>query len=250
MTADGAPAATSPYPPDYARYLVGRLYLSAGPVRCSPTHIDVTVAILKALERDLALQGCRLRMWCTSEMASYVSVVFKNSKVSYSVSLTALIYLLRLRHALRTGAAPSLLRLQLEAGDRMPTCVPVLFITSLVLANKFLHDRHVSNVTWSTHAGLPTAGINRGEMACLEALDYRLAVEQATFEKWIAALFSPVNLQNYFFGASSHTKTASNYVARQAQIARQDYGDSVVPSGQTISNRIQYRPHGLSYATV
>lgn len=207
--------------------------------------VDVTVTVLKAVERDLALRGCRLRMWGTNEMASYISVVFKNSKVSYSVSLTALIYLLRLRRALCTGAAPSLLRLHLEASDQMLTCVPVLFITSLLLANKFLHDRHISNVTWSTHAGLSTAEINRGERAFLEALDHRLAVKQVAFEKWIATLFNPVNLQTYFFRVSRWDKTASDVVTCQAQVARQEYNDSVVPSNQT-----HCRLRGVSYAAV
>lgn len=247
MTADGSPAVSLSYPLDYARYLVGKVLPRHRPA-ILPRNVDVTVTILKALERDLALQGCRLRMWCANEMASYISIVFKSSKVSYSVSLTALIYLLRLRHALRVGTASSLVQLQLGVGGRLATCVPALFITSLVLANKFLHDRHISNVTWSTHAGLPTAEINRGEMAFLEALGHRLAVEQTAFEKWIAALFNPVNLQNYFFGASHHGKV-TNIITHQTPVARQDYGDSVVPSNQPV-NKTQYRPHGLSYAAI
>lgn len=146
------------------------------------------------------------------------------------------------------GTASSLLQLQLGADGRMSTCVPALFITSLVLANKFLHDRHISNVTWSTHAGLPTAEINRGEMAFLEALGHRLVVEQIAFEKWIAALFNPINLQNYFFRASHHGK-ATNIITHQKQVARQDCGDSVVPNDQPVT-KTQYRPHGLSYAAI
>jgi hypothetical protein len=138
----------------------------------------------------MAKMGMITVPWPELDLSHFVATVFRHSKVSYSVLLTGLLYLLRFRHAFST-----------PQGCVHPVCaintVVIVFVTSLVLSNKFLHDRHVSNATWAAHTGIPAIEINRGEIFFLNVINHQLNVEQAAFHKWMSILFHPAKLNPY-----------------------------------------------------
>jgi len=129
--------------------------------------------------------------WSDIELVSYITIVFRNSRVSYSVLLTALLYLLRLRQGLKTMDTTRL--------DPKANSLPLTLVTSLVLANKFLQDRHPCNAAWSIQTGISPQDICRGEMFFLEVIEHRLVVEPSAFQKWISLLFHPANLINHAY---------------------------------------------------
>jgi hypothetical protein len=147
--------------------------------------------MLKNIQQDLAKLGLIAIPWSEHNLVNFVSSVFRHSKVSYSVLLTALLYLLRFRHSF----------------SRRPACATstpfssntllIVFVSALVLSNKFLHDRHSSNQIWSAYTGISTAELNRGEIFFLNTIQHQLFVDQGAFQKWMSVLFQPKNLLPY-----------------------------------------------------
>lgn len=151
------------------------------------------MSMLKSLQQDLVRQGLINIPWSEPNLMNFVSSVFRHSKVSYSVLLTALLYLLRFRHLFLVRPACNVPTMQ------SPTCtaLPMIFVSSLLLSTKFLHDRHPSNATWAAMTGIPTIEINRGELFFLGVIGHQLNVDQAAFNKWTGIMFNPKHLAPY-----------------------------------------------------
>lgn len=141
----------------------------------------------------------------------YIVAVFRYSKISYSVLFAALLYLLRFRQA-RSCAYKSY-----NDAIILPT-LPVIFVASLIIANKFLHDQHCSNAIWTCFSGISLNDLNRGEVYFLEALDHRLLIEPGSFQRWILLLFQPQNLMPFATTAT----TAYSVIKRERTRERTD----------------------------
>ncbi|CAO3629954.1 unnamed protein product [Mucor hiemalis] len=59
-----------------------------------------------------------------------------------------------------------------------------MFLASLVVASKFVQDKTYRNSAWAKIAGLPVAEINTAERYFLSLMDYRLYIDQPTFDRW------------------------------------------------------------------
>lgn len=156
-----ATTTTSTVTIDYPRYLV-----------------DVTVRILQSIE------GRNGR----TDYSGYVTRLFQATKISYSVLLTALLYLLRLRTRLSEYPIP---------GARDSRFVSLQFATAIIIACKYLHDRHRPNSAWANILVCTVSDINGSERAFLSTIEYRLFVPKRMFDRWTALLFQPQRLRHY-----------------------------------------------------
>lgn len=59
-----------------------------------------------------------------------------------------------------------------------------MFLASLVIASKFVQDKTYRNSAWAKIAGLPVTEINTAERFFLNLLDYRLYIDQPSFDGW------------------------------------------------------------------
>ncbi|KAI9251568.1 cyclin-domain-containing protein [Sporodiniella umbellata] len=60
-----------------------------------------------------------------------------------------------------------------------------LFITALILANKYLEDSTFTNKTWSSVSGISVQELNIMEMEFLSELDFNLCISEKQFNKWV-----------------------------------------------------------------
>ncbi|KAJ1948806.1 PHO85 cyclin-5, partial [Linderina macrospora] len=63
-------------------------------------------------------------------------------------------------------------------------CGRRMFVAALVSASKFMYDRTYSNRAWNKITKLPLAQISDMERAFLDMIDYRLYVDQRTYDKF------------------------------------------------------------------
>jgi hypothetical protein len=64
------------------------------------------------------------------------------------------------------------------------SCGRRMFLASLVVASKFVQDKTYRNSAWAKIAGLPVTEINTAERYFLNIMDYRLYIDQPTFDRW------------------------------------------------------------------
>ncbi|KAJ3280022.1 hypothetical protein HK104_000986 [Borealophlyctis nickersoniae] len=69
-------------------------------------------------------------------------------------------------------------------------CGRRMFLSSLIVAAKYIQDRNYSNKAWAKISGLPLSEINANELEFLKAIDYHLFVSQKTFVGWSGMLLN------------------------------------------------------------
>lgn len=67
---------------------------------------------------------------------------------------------------------------------RAMQCGRRMFLAALILASKYLQDRNYSARAWSKISGLNTLEINQNELMFLQAVDWKLHIPEATFQRW------------------------------------------------------------------
>lgn len=75
-----------------------------------------------------------------------------------------------------------------ERLDDLMCCGRRMFLASLMVASKYLHDKNYRNKAWAKISGLGIQEINAAEMAFLRLIDYKLHVSKPTFDKWYTML--------------------------------------------------------------
>lgn len=150
--------------------------------------VDVAVNMLCSHDRAFATPmpwGPRQ----LGELRASVRSLLASTRASYSVILTAMLYLHRYHTAV--------LRRYGQPLHRTLAGLYALWSGVLLLANKFLDDQPVMNGLWAQFAHLPTATINHTEMTVLGVLNYELFVDRTVFEGFVAHVFDPRRLQAY-----------------------------------------------------
>lgn len=84
-----------------------------------------------------------------------------------------------------------------------------IFVTSLMLASKYLNDRNASNSAWSRISGIPLETLNKMEMKLLSFIEYKLHVEVDLFDRWIKFLFQPAKITNFLEETTNEATQAS-----------------------------------------
>lgn len=128
---------------------------------------------------------------CRSEMGNkgvlplrtFIQETLRRSRTSYYTLQVALYYLILIKpHVPKhdfTMEQPD------DAhSNRALQCGRRMFLAALILASKYLQDRNYSARAWSKISGLNTLEINQNEMAFLLAVNWRLHITDAVFERW------------------------------------------------------------------
>ncbi|KAK1145855.1 PHO85 cyclin-5 [Aspergillus melleus] len=116
-------------------------------------------------------------------LRTFIQETLRRSRTSYSTLQVALYYLIKIKphvpsHDLtqdQTRGKPVCRAMQ--CGRRM-------FLAALILASKYLQDRNYSARAWSKISGLNTLEINQNELMFLQAVDWKLHITEATFQRW------------------------------------------------------------------
>jgi hypothetical protein len=148
---------------DYARYL-----------------IDLTVHMLLRHQAYLTQGQVPARPW---ELQARIGELLRRTRISYSIVLLGLMYLVRYHSACMIKTTSLSLRGVGEAYLVMCTC--------LLLANKFLLDRPINNRQWAELAGVDPAALSRHEVLLLRAVHYELHVDARDFGHWVRHVFAP-----------------------------------------------------------
>lgn len=114
-------------------------------------------------------------------LRTFIQEVLKRSRTTYSTLQTALFYLFRARPKIIEHSQQQQKSWQHNA---YISCGRRMFLASLVVASKFVQDKTYRNSAWAKIAGLPVAEINTAERFFLSLMDYRLYIDQPTFDRW------------------------------------------------------------------
>ncbi|KAH8811496.1 cyclin [Xylogone sp. PMI_703] len=128
---------------------------------------------------------------CRSEMGNkgvlplrtFIQETLRRSRTSYSTLQVALYYLILIKpHVPKHDFTME----QPEDGhsSRALQCGRRMFLAALILASKYLQDRNYSARAWSKISGLNTLEINQNEMAFLLAVNWKLHITDAVFQRW------------------------------------------------------------------
>jgi hypothetical protein len=112
----------------------------------------------------------------------FIQETLRRSRTSYSTLQVALYYLILVKphlpkHDFTMPQSEDASLRALQCGRRM-------FLAALILASKYLQDRNYSARAWSKISGLKVCEINTNEMAFLEAVNWKLHIVDAIWEKW------------------------------------------------------------------
>ncbi|KAK9720187.1 PHO85 cyclin-5 [Basidiobolus ranarum] len=141
----------------------------------NPLPIDHTVFLIQYIWPN-NLTNCQ-----TLPLKVFVQEIIRRSRTSFSCCLTALLYIFRVKKeiSLRIGALTECVK------KKEPVlCGRRMFIASLILATKYLHDRSLANSIWSRLSGLPVKEINENEIAFLSLINYHLYIPCPLFSWW------------------------------------------------------------------
>lgn len=152
--------------------------------------VDVSIIILRAIRTDLT-GGHQVAL--DSSLQAQIQEIFIVSRLSHSVLLAGLLYLLRFRYLMARHRDRLMKRMDVFA----PSLMYIFFTSAMALASKFHVDSTTHNRRWAESARLPLQLVNLTEALLLEVIDFRLAITKSTFDDWVRFLFSGEHLQSY-----------------------------------------------------
>ncbi|OBT81423.1 hypothetical protein VE02_10071 [Pseudogymnoascus sp. 03VT05] len=173
--------------------LVGKININ--PLRKSmySNSSDSSAQIVEAIW-PLSSVVCRSEMGAKGvlPLRTFIQETLRRSQTSYSTLQVALYYLILIK-----PHVPSF-DFTMEQPDeghatRALQCGRRMFLSALILASKYLQDRNYSARAWSKICGLSTHEINQNEMAFLVAVNWRLHITDAVFQRWtdVVLQFTP-----------------------------------------------------------
>ncbi|KAL4904727.1 hypothetical protein BDW74DRAFT_185579 [Aspergillus multicolor] len=116
-------------------------------------------------------------------LRTFIQETLRRSRTSYSTLQVALYYLIKIKsHVPSPEQAQDQSRT--KSVCRAMQCGRRMFLAALILASKYLQDRNYSARAWSKISGLNTLEINQNELMFLEAVDWKLHITEATFQRW------------------------------------------------------------------
>ncbi|CAO3619038.1 unnamed protein product [Cunninghamella echinulata] len=116
----------------------------------------------------------------------FIREILKRSKTTYFMLQISLFYIFRVKRVVQSKLRiPTTER---SYSDELMCCGRRMFLASLMVASKYIHDKSYRNKAWADASGLNLKEINASELAFLQMIDYRLYVSKPTFEKWYGVL--------------------------------------------------------------
>ncbi|KAK9708909.1 PHO85 cyclin-5 [Basidiobolus ranarum] len=125
-------------------------------------------------------------------LKNFIRQMVAYSGTTYSTLLTSILYLFRLNSMKAECGLDYLNHFRQRDSTSSVTCSARLFLTSLIVAHKYLHDRITSVKAWSKLSNIPRLQLNMDEMEFLKIIKFRLFVTTITFEKWSTLLRNTV----------------------------------------------------------
>lgn len=127
------------------------------------------------------------------KMESFIRYILKKSKTSYNTFYVSLFYLSCLKNNICKNKKP--LHDCISCGRRM-------FLISLILADKYLHDKHHNNKYWAKITKLTSNDISLYEIMFIKSIDYNLYITKDNFYKWRNKLdikYKKINLSDELY---------------------------------------------------
>lgn len=122
----------------------------------------------------------------------FCNEILKRSKATYSTVQISLFYIFRVKNIVHEKL---LQRIKMQTStplDDLMCCGRRMFLASLMVASKYLHDKNYHNKAWSKITGLDIKEINAAEMAFLKLIDYKLYISKPTFDQWYTRLHASI----------------------------------------------------------
>ena len=146
--------------------------------------LDSSAQIVEAIW-PLSSVVCRGEMGAKGvlPLRTFIQETLRRSRTSYSTLQVALYYLILIKaHVPKHDFTME----QPEEGHgiRALRCGRRMFLAALILASKYLQDRNYSARAWSKICGLNAVEINQNETAFLLAVNWKLHITEAVFQKW------------------------------------------------------------------
>ncbi|KAI9268386.1 cyclin-domain-containing protein [Helicostylum pulchrum] len=138
-------------------------------------------------------------------LRTFIQEVLKRSRTTYSTLQTALFYLFRSRNTMMN---------HLQQNNAYISCGRRMFLASLIVASKFVQDKTYRNSAWAKIAGLPVQEINTAERYFLNILNYRLYIEQSTFDRWHKLLHIRTQARIHNIPTSIHDLTCLSFTPK------------------------------------
>lgn len=125
-------------------------------------------------------------------LRTFVQEVLRRSKTSYSTLQVALYYLVLIQSCLPRHDF-TMEQHEDSQACRAMQCGRRMFLSSLILASKYLQDRNFSARAWSKISGLKACEINMNEIAFLTAVNWKLHIPEPVFQRWtdVVLKYSP-----------------------------------------------------------
>ncbi|KAF3482571.1 cyclin Pas1 [Arthroderma uncinatum] len=172
---------STPFPP--SPYIPTSLTHICPPLEDSASQI---VEIIWPLSVAASPRGVESTLGCKGvlPLRTFIQETLRRSRTSYSTLQVALYYLILIKpHVPSIDFTMEQPKLQ-QSYSRAMQCGRRMFLSALILASKYLQDRNYSARAWSKISGLNTAEINQNELMFLQAVDWRLHISDAVFQRW------------------------------------------------------------------
>lgn len=116
-------------------------------------------------------------------LRTFIQETLRRSRTSYSTLQVALYYLILIKsHVPQRDFTME--QSEDDHSARALQCGRRMFLAALILASKYLQDRNYSASAWSKICGLSTMEINQNETAFLLAVNWKLHITEAVFQRW------------------------------------------------------------------
>lgn len=161
----------------------------------------------------------------------FCNEILKRSKATYSTLQISLFYIFRVKKVVheklyQRAQLPKDMQTSTNQEDLM-CCGRRMFLASLMVASKYLHDKNYHNKAWAKITGLDIKEINAAEMAFLTLIDYQLYVSKPTFDRWYTQIHGYI--QNSYKSATPQAREKA--VVVQSTVKDQQNITCAYPSG-------------------
>lgn len=141
-------------------------------------------------------------------LRKFIQETLKRSRTSYSTFQACLYYLILIKSVVYDMQYSPTCQYEniknwskhkvKDTNSNLLSCGRRTFLTSLILASKYLQDRNYSACAWSKISGLSIKELNNNEVCFLKAVDWNLHISSEIYSRWSSLLLmsasdSPLN---------------------------------------------------------